>query len=96
MVRSQSGEPIVRPDMGLGDVAHLAELSAASTPLERLKAIARVESALAELRQVVAVEVILGGGSYADVGRAVGTTRQAAYKVYRPAVAAAERDHWPT
>jgi hypothetical protein len=67
--------------------AHLADVAAARTPSEALAAIARMEAAVREAREWLAVDLVLGEGwSYADVARPLGITRQAASKAYADAV----------
>ena len=71
-------------DAATGHVAnHAATLAAARTPSEALAALAALEAACREAREWLAVDLVLiDGWSYADVGRAMGTTRQAASKAY--------------
>ncbi|GAA2717925.1 DUF6884 domain-containing protein [Micromonospora olivasterospora] len=71
-----------------GHVAdHAATLAAARTPSEALAALAALDAACREAREWLAVDLVLiDGWSYADVGRALGTTRQAACKAYADAV----------
>ncbi|WP_410822140.1 DUF6884 domain-containing protein [Micromonospora sp. 050-3] len=71
-----------------GHVAeHAAALATAQTPSDALAALTALEAACREAREWIAVDsVLIDGWSYADVGRAMGTTRQAASKAYADAV----------
>ncbi|RAO54413.1 DUF6884 domain-containing protein [Micromonospora saelicesensis] len=71
---------------------HAAALAAARTPSAILAALAAIEAACREAREWVAVDLVLNDGwSYAEVGRATGTTRQAASKAYADPVNARMR-----
>ncbi|MEU8657446.1 DUF6884 domain-containing protein, partial [Actinoplanes philippinensis] len=71
---------------------YLGELAAAGTPSEALAAVARMEVAVREAREWLAVDLVLDEGwSYADVARPLGITRQAASKAYAGAVHARMR-----
>ncbi|MFI9528016.1 DUF6884 domain-containing protein [Micromonospora rosaria] len=76
-----------------GHVGNLAaDLAAARNPSEVLTALAALEAACREARDWLAVDLVLiDGWSYADVGRAVGTSRQAAAKAYAEPVNARMR-----
>ncbi|MFF4879728.1 DUF6884 domain-containing protein [Micromonospora sp. NPDC000668] len=76
-----------------GHVAdHAAALATARTPSDVLAALAATEVACREAREWVAVDLVLNDGwSYAEVGRAMGTTRQAASKAYADPVNARMR-----
>ncbi|MEU8406908.1 DUF6884 domain-containing protein [Micromonospora sp. NPDC048842] len=71
---------------------HATALAAAQTPSDALAVLATLEAACREAREWIAVDaVLIDGWSYADVGRAMGTTRQAASKAYADAVNARMR-----
>ncbi|WP_432901968.1 DUF6884 domain-containing protein [Micromonospora matsumotoense] len=76
-----------------GHVAeHAAAVAAARTPSEALAAVTALEAACREAREWLAVDLVLiDGWTFADVGRAVGTTRQAASKAYADPVNARMR-----
>ncbi|MEV7228330.1 DUF6884 domain-containing protein [Polymorphospora sp. NPDC051019] len=60
-----------------------AAVTTARTPSDVLAALAGLEAACREAREWLAVDLVLvNGWSYADVGRALGITRQAASKAY--------------
>ncbi|MFY1657689.1 DUF6884 domain-containing protein [Micromonospora sp. WMMD1274] len=66
---------------------HAAAVAAARTPSDALGALSALEAACREAREWIAVDLVLiDGWSYADVGRTLGTTRQAASKAYAEAV----------
>ncbi|MDG6108326.1 hypothetical protein Daura_46485 [Dactylosporangium aurantiacum] len=67
--------------------AHLADLAAqvptAQTPSAALAALAALEDACREAREWLVVDLVLNDGwSFAELGRALGVTRQAASKAY--------------
>lgn len=64
-----------------------AELGVAATPGAQLVALAAVDAAVREARHTLVAELVLDGWTYGDVGRVLGTSRQAAAKTYGPAVA---------
>lgn len=68
--------------------AKVDDLAAADTPGAAFAALLDLERTAAKAREVLAVHLVLDDGwSYAQVGRALGITRQAALKAYGPAVA---------
>lgn len=70
----------------------VAELDRAGDLAAALEAIAHLEHIAGEVRERLAVAAVLSEGwSYARLGRALGTTRQAASKTYGSAVAAEMR-----
>lgn len=75
-------------DAATGHVSdHAAALAAARTPSAALAALAALEVACRQAREWIAVDLVLiDGWSYADIGRTLGTTRQAASKAYAEAV----------
>ncbi|MEU1251578.1 DUF6884 domain-containing protein [Micromonospora arida] len=89
--RSCHRAPQLHPAAGhVGD--HAAALAAARTPSDVLSALAAMEAACREAREWIAVDLVLNDGwSYAEVGRATGTTRQAASKAYADPVNARMR-----
>lgn len=78
-----------RAQIGAGLLAGLAEeLADATTPRAALAVLARVEATARKVRTRLVVGLVLDDGwTYAQVGRALGVTRQAAVKTYGPAVA---------
>ncbi|MEH1017965.1 DUF6884 domain-containing protein, partial [Micromonospora sp. CPCC 206060] len=85
--------PVAQLDTAAGHLSdHLATLTAARTPSAALAALAALETACREAREWVAVDLVLTDGwSYADIGRALGISRQAASKAYADAVHARMR-----
>lgn len=72
--------------------AAVAELDRAGDLAAALEAVAHLEHLAGEVRERLAVVAVLGEGwSYARLGRALGTTRQAASKTYGSAVTAEMR-----
>lgn len=74
--------------MARGLVAERAEqLADVDDPAAALAALAEVERAAVKARESLAAHLVLDQGwSYAQLGRALRVTRQAAAKVYGPAV----------
>jgi len=69
-----------------------AALAAAQTPTEVMQALAGLEATAQAMRGDIAVRVVLNDGwSYAQLGRSLGVTRQAASKLYGPRVDAQMR-----
>lgn len=71
-----------------GHLAHtVARVTGARTPSAALAALAELETACRQAREWLAVDLVLiDGWSYADIGRALSITRQAASKAYADAV----------
>lgn len=71
-------------DAATGHVSELAAaLAIACTPSDALAALAALEAACREAREWLAVDLVLiDGWSFADLGRALNVTRQAAAKAY--------------
>lgn len=70
----------------LGRYVHAAHT--ATDPAAELELTARLARAAAELRDALAVELVIDGASYAEVGRRLGITRQAAHDAYASEVRA--------
>jgi hypothetical protein len=69
-----------------------AQVAGADEPAAALPVLAELERAAAKARMRLAVHLVLDEGwSYARLGRALGTSRQAATKVYGPAVRHTQR-----
>lgn len=68
--------------------AKLDDLDAAASPADALAALDALDRAAAKVRERIVVGLVLDDGwTYAQVGRALGSTRQAARQRYGPAVA---------
>jgi hypothetical protein len=71
---------------------HSAPVTEASTPSAALAALGELEASCRKARERVAVHAVLDlGWTYAQLGRALRITRQAAVKTYGPVVEATLR-----
>ncbi|MEV7229702.1 DUF6884 domain-containing protein [Polymorphospora sp. NPDC051019] len=76
--------PAHQLDTAAGHVTDIAaRVATARTPSEALTALTELEAACRQAREWIAVDLVLvGGWSYADIGRVLGVSRQAACKAY--------------
>src|SRR3954469_21586891 len=69
--------------------AALAPVRAADRPIDALKAVPAVRDSLTQLEVALARHALADGETWATIGAALGTSRQAAWERLRPGIAAA-------
>ena len=75
---------------GIDDVeAALAAVRAVERPIDALKALPAVRDSLTQLEVALARHALADGETWATIGAALGTSRQAAWERLRPGIAAA-------
>src|SRR3954452_21131415 len=75
---------------GMEDVeVALASVRAADQPIDALKALPAVRDRLTQLEVALARHALADGETWATIGAALGTSRQAAWERLRPGIAAA-------